>query len=89
MRKILTVIIAMLALSGVQVAHAAPAGDPPRPRWAERPCEYEDSVNCYWDAGDQGFKGGYSFIVRQIPRTGVVCVFYVDPTYARKHDRCE
>lgn len=69
-----------------RAAHTAPAG---LPRWVTRPCAEEDSLNCRWDARDQGNGHGHSFIVREVPgRAHMVCVFYVAPRYARHHDYC-
>ena len=59
------------------------------PRWTTRPCHYEDSVDCAWDASAQGNGIGHSFVVRAVPgRAHLVCVFYTAPRYARHHDHC-
>lgn len=47
------------------------------PVWMTTPCEYEDSSDCYWDAGTSGNGVGDSFYaVRTEP--GVVCIRYWD-----------
>jgi hypothetical protein len=52
------------------------------------PCVEEDSVNCYWNAREQGDGRGHSFYNRRLPGSGKVCLFYVNRDYARKHDHC-
>lgn len=66
----------------------------PKPYWTEKHCYYEDQNNCYWNAGTDGIEGsgGHSFITRKVRMKGtkryVVCIFYVERAYAKKHDRC-
>jgi len=74
------------------VAHTtktAPAWTHMLPATMRRPCKYEDSVNCYWDAGSAGNHKGHSFVVRQFPGgKHMVCVMYVRWADARKWDYC-
>lgn len=53
------------------------------PEWMTRSCKYEDSVNCHWDAAEQGNKKGLSFFVRLMPHSKIakkvkICIFYID-----------
>jgi len=93
-----TIIVIMLAVVAATTARVTTHHDQPdavsvsvqhRPAlaWAERPCAQEDSVNCYWDAKTRGNGHGHSFVNRRMPN-GMVCVFYVEPTYATHHDHC-
>ncbi len=59
----------------------------PTPFWFRTPCYYEDSVNCYWDAGRRGNGVGQSFYIRDMPGP-TTCLFYVNRKYAKKHDSC-
>jgi hypothetical protein len=76
----MTVMTSAVLLAGSAVAEA------PSPRWLTRPCEYEDSVNCYWDAGDTGNGGGHSFFAVRV--RDQVCVLYGEDRYARRHNHC-
>ena len=92
MRYLSLLVASLLVATGLSVASSASADAPtPVTTWfAERPCQYEDSVNCGWDAGTQGNGGGHSFIVRQVPGSArMVCVFYTERSYARTHDYCQ
>lgn len=74
------------AEASVAVKVSAPTGGA---RWLTQPCPTEDSVNCYWNAAEQGNGTGRSFYVRQFPGSAhMVCVMYVDRGYARSHDYC-
>lgn len=74
-------------LSGLAQADEAPT--PQLPSWTQKPCQMEDSVNCFWNAGDMGNGGGHSFIVRKVPGSkGMICVFYAEKKFARTHDYC-
>lgn len=90
--RIAAAALALAALSAGSVATAGAAATPTksaRPVWMQTPCEYEDSVNCFWDAGQMGNGRGHSFVVRQVPGSArMVCVFYVQTGYARTHDYC-
>ena len=55
--------------------------------WMKRPCQYEDGVNCYWNAGVAGDGGGHSFY--SVRAGGLVCTLYTHNKYARKHNRCQ
>lgn len=57
MKKVLVV---ALAVASMAVASPAEAG-PHMPR----PCKYEDSNNCFWDARHMGNGRGKSFIVNR------------------------
>jgi hypothetical protein len=79
-----------LALVLCLVSLAVPASAAPpaaMPWWTQRACPLEDSADCYWDAG-AGNGTGHSFMVRQFPDGGPVCLMYVERRYARHHDRC-
>jgi hypothetical protein len=58
------------------------------------PCPYEDSMNCYWDAGTAGNGRGHSFYSIRIGRMtqhGVRvqdCITYWDRAYNRKYGQC-
>lgn len=43
-----------------------------------KPCKYEDSKNCFWDAGQRGDGKGHSFWVGRNNK-----VHYLDPTFRR------
>ncbi|MFT3872640.1 MAG: hypothetical protein QM714_08335 [Nocardioides sp.] len=90
MKKPVATIAAALILGGTAVISAgvAPEPNPPRtPWWMRTPCAYEDSANCYWNAGEQGDGQGHSFYVRKFPHR--TCWMYVQRAYAKKHDHCE
>ena len=80
-----TSLTAPLLTATVQLIGSA-AAEAPSPVWLTRPCAYEDSVNCYWDAGDTGNGGGHSFFAVRV--RDQVCVLYGDDRYARRHNRC-
>lgn len=72
-----------------KVTHPHIQKDQPTAYWMRTPCEYEDSVNCYWDAGSQGNKKGHSFYVRYFPGSAhMVCVTYAQRWFAKKNDYC-
>lgn len=52
-----------------------------------KPCEWEDSRGCYWDAGTSGNGHGHSFVTVRV--AGRACTLYVSRRYARRHDWCE
>jgi hypothetical protein len=74
------------ALTVVVLLSTGAAAEAPSPRWLTRPCAYEDSVNCYWDAGEAGNGSGHSFFAVRV--RDQVCVLYGDDRYARRHNRC-
>ena len=76
--KTITAAVAIIIALGATSASAT-AGPPP--------CEYEDSNNCFWDAGESGNGEGHSFYASE--RDGKVCVYYAEPSYAKAHDYCE
>jgi hypothetical protein len=84
--KKLALVLCLLALA-VPADASAPARSPGLPWWTQRPCPVEDAANCYWDAGAANGTG-HSFMVRQFPDGGPVCLMYVERRYARHHDRC-
>lgn len=100
MKTFFTILLSVMALLLVTPTDATASPDSahrimapdyitPKPSWTARPCVTEDSVNCYWDASIRGNGSGHSFIVRAVPgRAHIVCVFYVERTYARSHDYC-
>jgi hypothetical protein len=99
-RKIAFVLVALAILaSGIVLLATGPgfsagqeralAKGQPTAKWMRTPCEYEDSVNCYWDAGTMGNKKGHSFYVRYLPgKAHMTCVFYTQRYYAKRHDYC-
>lgn len=56
-------------------------------QWMKRPCPYEDSANCFWDAGNMGDGQGHSFFAHKYD-DGDLCVAYTQHAYARTHDWC-
>lgn len=76
-----TVLGFALALSPVATAQA-----PDAPRWQTRPCKYEDSVNCYWDAQARGNGEGHSFYSVRVGKK--VCHLYWQKKYAKRHNYC-
>jgi len=50
-----------------------------RPRFMTTPCQFEDSVNCYWDAGEVGNGRGWSFYAIPIGRHRVAVVYWDHP----------
>ncbi|MFJ9900220.1 hypothetical protein ACIQPR_43520 [Streptomyces sp. NPDC091280] len=53
-----------------------------------KPCETEDSVNCYWDASSQGNGHGHSFVVDKAGHVTYVNAFN-DGFNDSKSDDCE
>lgn len=70
---------AMLALTMTP----ATAQDAPTPKWMTRPCKWEDSVNCYWDASTAGNGKGHSFYA--ICGNGTTAIVYTNRKYNRRH----
>lgn len=60
---------------------------PATPVWMTRPCAEEDSVNCYWNAHQQGNGVGHSFFTRKIS-AHEVCRFYSNSRFAKHNDEC-
>lgn len=59
------------------------------PKSLRKPCNTEDSVNCYWYAPGRGNGKGHSYVVREFPgHKHLVCVMYVNRRYAKHHDYC-
>jgi hypothetical protein len=90
---ILAMIVASAAIQvglGTLAAHGESHRQPvDLPYWTVRPCPAEDSVNCRWNAAEQGNGKGHTFVVRRLPgKAHEVCVFYADKQYAKTHDRC-
>lgn len=62
----------------------------PKATWMTHPCAYEDSVNCFWNAGTSGNHRGHSFYVREVPgRAHIICVMYVTHRDQKRWDYCE
>lgn len=74
--KIVTGIIgALAAMIGM---HLTPANRHLIPTYLDHPCGYEDSINCYWDAGAEGNHRGHSFFaVEMHDGMGTVCRIYI------------
>jgi hypothetical protein len=88
-RTLTTLAAAAIIATGGGIAANAHQGEGPH-RHATiptTPCKYEDSVNCFWDAGSMGNKSGHSFWV--IERAdGSVCLRYLRPKINREQGRC-
>jgi hypothetical protein len=87
--RIAALLVPVLAAIGLSFALPSVAAQPESPTiWLlKRPCNFEDSSNCYWDAG-QGNGTGHSFVSRYVRQAQLTCIFYTDKGYARTHDRC-
>lgn len=92
-------VIALLALVASTLTPAATAVIPHAPShpsvdipiWVTRPCASEGDVNCRWIAtgpNAQGNGTGHTSVVRRLPHTHLVCTFYADRLYAKRHDTC-
>lgn len=55
------------------------------PAYMTTPCAWEDSVDCYWDASEQGNGKGHSFY--SICADNHLVVLYWQKRYAKKHNR--
>jgi hypothetical protein len=64
---------AVVAGVGIGLALPAPAAAPDFTGWP--PCEYEDSVNCRWDAGTSGNGVGDSFVSLALPDGRVALIY--------------
>lgn len=51
------------------------------------PCQYEDSTNCFWDAGASGNNKGHSFYSIKVGHK--VCTIYWDRAFNRRHGFCD
>lgn len=80
-----TIAICATALFFFDAATAAP-GTHSAPRFTKVACEYEDSINCYWDATSTGNGEGHSFYA--IPVGDRVCIKYWESKFNRKHGYC-
>lgn len=80
------------SFAGYSASTDAPTPVPSQKLWEQKtPCAYEDSVNCYWNAGEMGNGHGHSFVVRWMPGPKgerLVCVLYNERKFARHHDYC-
>lgn len=86
--KIIGSFLAGTILAGGGAAVAASSGTPENaPRWMTSPCQYEDSRNCFWNAGEVGNHQGHSFYSVRI-NAGMECTVYWNNKYARKHNFC-
>ena len=81
-------LVAGILLTVTSGAKGADFNPPPRPGWMKVPCAEEDSVNCYWNANEQGNGHGASFFARKLPHQNRVCIFYVKPNRAHMSDQC-
>lgn len=82
--------VALLA-GGMLAASPAIASTPMPPAGVvkdaiSRPCRYEDSINCYWDARSAGNGAGHSFYSIRVGRK--VCTVYRNRIYNRSHGYC-
>lgn len=88
--------LAAVALTTGTAATANAPTPPHRAAWMRTACVTEDSVNCAWNASEQGNGVGHSFYTvrrglvnahgRHVGR--VVCVYYVKRDAARRWDAC-
>ena len=76
----------VLAASSTATADTTSTVTKPTPIWQVRPCKFEDSSNCFWDAKARGNHQGQAFYVVKFPRR--TCFLYWDNAYARTHNRC-
>ncbi|NEB42571.1 hypothetical protein [Streptomyces sp. SID14515] len=79
----MTAAIASLALVGCTSPEAPPLEIPSQSPTAV-PCQYEDSVNCYWDAPKRGNSKGASFYADEDEVTE-----FNDGFTASKEDDCD
>lgn len=89
MRKALpTLVMLLIAFCAVQTGATALGNkiNTELTNWMQRVCQYEDSANCFWDAGTGGNGLGHSFYTHKI--NGDLCVMYVEHGYAKRHDWC-
>jgi hypothetical protein len=96
MRRALVFGLVAVALLVGGAAVGSSVRPPHHPPWMSRPCAAEDSVNCYWNARQQGNGQGDSFYVVKRKLEGrqghligrVICVYH-SGRYARHHyDAC-
>jgi hypothetical protein len=95
--------VALILMAAIIGSVETARGDAPRqsahvvhrpalPWWMTRPCPTEDSLNCFWNAQEQGNGHGKSFYIRKMPHTGkrhpLVCIFYVNRVEAHISDQC-
>jgi hypothetical protein len=88
-RTLTTLAAAAIIATGGGIAADAHTGESPHRHAVipTTPCEYEDSVNCFWDAGSMGNGSGHSFWVIE-KASGEVCIRYLSARYNRKHGEC-
>lgn len=80
------VALAIFAGMGIAVNHATADASTPKPIWMTTPCQYEDSSNCYWDAGKAGDRAGHSFYSIRVGDKD--CIAYWENRYAKHHNYC-
>lgn len=78
--------LAAVTMAVALLSAGAAAAEAPSPRWLTTPCQLEDSVNCFWDAGESGNGSGHSFFAVRV--RDEVCVLYGEDRYARRHNHC-
>lgn len=82
----ITLMLAMVVIGHQSSAQGAEkVHRPPLPVWMRTPCANDgDSVNCFWNATEQGNGTGHSFYVRRFPgKVGHTCVMYTERSYQR------
>src|SRR3954471_23215258 len=82
-----TAMIVLGALTLLGLLYVPAVGQTPAPVWLSRLCKYEDSANCFWNAGTTGNGRGHSFYA-VLTRTREVCLLYTDDRYAKHHNHC-
>ena len=82
MKYLLTMLFSIAAILG---GHANASSTKP-PVWMTTPCAYEDSSNCFWDAGAAGDQHGHSFYSIRVGDQD--CIVFWDNRYARRHNHC-
>lgn len=90
MRKHLLYAIAVVVglILGIGAGASASTVTPPHhPAWMTHPCKSESSINCYWNATEQGNGVGHSYYVHRIGN--LICVTYAVDSFAKHSDYCE
>lgn len=87
-RRLYVIAALVGALVGIGAGASASSPTPPHhPSWMTTACKSESSINCYWNAQQQGNGHGHSYYVHQIGN--LICVTYAVDSFARANDYCE
>lgn len=82
----LAVVVGLVLGIGAGASASSPT-PPHHPSWMTTACKGESSINCFWNARQQGNGRGHSYYVHRIGK--LICVTYAVDDYARTHDYCE